>query len=134
MEKELLEQYADACELVRETEERIKKLRERRTTLHDKVTGSMQEFPYAPTSFRIEGTPEAELDIIAQEERLLYLQKADAIELKIRVEEWLLTAPHRLRRIVYFKYFDGLSWEDIADKMKATSGESIRKEFERMIK
>ena len=33
MEKEILNQYIDACELVKETEEDIRRLKERRQTL-----------------------------------------------------------------------------------------------------
>ena len=134
MEKRILEQYIDACELVKETEERIRRIREHRTILRDKVSGSMQEFPYALTTFKVEGSPDEEIDLIYQEERLLYLQKADAYELKIKVEEWLSTVPIRIRRIVHLKYFDGLSWEEVGDRVSTGGGESVRKEFNRYLK
>ena len=78
MEKKMLEQYLDACELIKETEERITRFKENRTILIDKVEGSSPEFPWIKTSFKIEGFPDEELDIISREEHLLYLQKADA--------------------------------------------------------
>ena len=99
-----------------------------------KVSGSMHEFPYALTTFKVEGSPDEEIDLIYQEERLLYLQKADAYELKIKVEEWLSTVPIRIRRIVHLKYFEGLSWEEVGDRVSTGGGESVRKEFNRYLK
>lgn len=44
-------------------------------------------------------------------------------------------APVRIQRIIQYKYFDKLSWEEIADKIRhGASGESIRKEFQRFLK
>ena len=134
MEKKLLEDYMDARALVKETEQRIERLKERKTVLHDKVSGSMHEFPYAPTSFKVEGTPRAEMEIIAQEERLLYLQKADAMECQLAIAKRLENAPMRLRRIISLRYEDNLSWEEVADRVRAISGEAARKEFERMLR
>lgn len=135
MEKIILEQYVDACELVKETEERIARLKENRTTLTDKVEGSSHEFPWIKTNFKIEGSPEEEIDFISREEKLLYFQKSDANELKIKVEGWLSKAPIRIRRIVQFKYFDSLTWEEVADRLsRGTGGESVRKELERYLR
>ena len=43
--------------------------------------------------------------------------------------------PVRMQRIVRYKFFEGLEWEQIAIKMgrKATK-DSVRKEFERFMK
>lgn len=135
MEKIVLEQYIDACELVKETEERIARLKENRTTLTDKVEGSSHEFPWIKTNFKIEGSPEDEIGLINREVELLYLQKTAAYELKIKVEGWLSKAPIRIRRIVQFKYFDSLTWEEVADRLsRGTGGESVRKELERYLR
>ena len=135
MEKIVLEQYIDACELVKETEERIARLKENRTTLTDKVEGSSHEFPWIKTNFKIEGSPEDEIGLINREVELLYLQKTAAYELEIKVEGWLSKAPIRIRRIVQFKYFDSLTWEEVADRLsRGTGGESVRKELERYLR
>lgn len=135
MEKIILEQYVDACELVKETEERIARLKENRTILTDKVEGSIHEFPWIKTNFKIEGSPEEEIGLINREGKLLYLQKTDAYELKTKVEEWLGKVPIRIRRIVQFKYFDSLTWEEVADRLsRGTGGESVRKELERYLR
>ncbi len=135
MDKKILEQYVDACELVKETEERIARLKANRTTLTDKVEGSSHEFPWIKTNFKIEGSPEEEIDLISREKSLLYLQKADAYELKIKVEEWLSSAPIRIRRIVHLKYFEGYTWEEVGDRLSGgVGGESVRKELNRYLK
>ena len=56
MDKEILSQYIDACELIKETEEDIRRVkRQRKTILQDRVHGSMKEFPYTAQSFKIQG-------------------------------------------------------------------------------
>ena len=47
MDKNILSQYIDACELIKETEEEIKKLnRKKKTVIQTNVSGSNPEFPY----------------------------------------------------------------------------------------
>ncbi len=52
--KQLLSEYTDACELIKETEQDIRRLEaEKSTVVCDKVKGSMREFPYTEQSFAI---------------------------------------------------------------------------------
>ena len=47
MDKNALNEYIDACVLIKETEEDIEKLRRKRQTIvKDSVSGSMNQFPY----------------------------------------------------------------------------------------
>ena len=82
MDKRILAEYIDACELVRETEKDIKRLeRKKKTIVQDKVKGSMPEFPYAETSFHLEGTllyKTADDNALLQEEKLLAERKQNA--------------------------------------------------------
>ena len=56
MDKEILEQYIDACELIKDTKEEIGKLRKRRRQIQkDSVKGSAQEFPYTLQTYHLEG-------------------------------------------------------------------------------
>ena len=56
IDKQILEQYIDACELIKETEEDIRRIRkQRKTIVQDRVHGSMKEFPYAAQSFKVQG-------------------------------------------------------------------------------
>ena len=134
MDKHILEQYIDACELIRETEAEIKRLKSLRTHIkQDKVYGSNPEFPYEPRSFKIAGMSYEVVSnpaSLAYEEQLLEQQKKTAYELKLKVEEWLPSVPSRMQRIISFRCFQRLSWEDVCRKVHGRSGDSVRKEFE----
>lgn len=92
VDKKILEQYVDACEMIRETEQDIKRLqRKRQTIVTGSVKGSMNDFPYAETHFKIAGTSftytdDAQLRI---EEKLLEERKAQSEEIKLQVEQWM---------------------------------------------
>ena len=137
MDKTVLEQYIDACALIRETEEDIRKLQKRKGIVQDSVKGSNPEFPYQAQSFHIEGTAEqiSDQSILETEEKFLETQKEDARKIKIEVEDWMLTIPIRMQRIIKWKIFDGLTWQQVANKLgnKATEN-SAKKEFERFLK
>ena len=56
MDKRILEQYIDACELIKETEEDIRRVKkQRKTILNDRVHGSMKEFLIQLKGFKIHG-------------------------------------------------------------------------------
>lgn len=135
MEKEILNQYIDACELVKETEEDIRRLKERRRIEQDSVKGSMPEFPYVAKNFHVEGLSYAEIRNPRQldrEEKLLEERKVRAEEAKRRVEQWMQTIPIRMQRIVRMKIFEQMTWEQVATRMgRKATGEGVRKEFQR---
>lgn len=138
MNKKILEQYIDACELVKETEADIQKLRKRRkTVVQTSVKGSMPEFPYASKNFHIEGTPYSYADDhrLRLEEKLLTERKENAEKIKTEVEQFINTLPVRMQRIIRFRIMQQMSWDEVATRMgDRGSGESLRKEFERFIK
>lgn len=136
MNKTVLYEYIDACAVLAETEAEIERLEKKKNIVHDKVYGSNPEWPYEPMAFKIEGTCEAPGDmyLLRRKRELLDAQKKEAAALKHQVEVWLNEIPFRMRRIVRYKYFERLSWEEIADRMKARSGESLRKELEKFLK
>ena len=109
VDKKILEQYVDACEMIRETEQDIKRLqRKRQTIVTGSVKGSMNDFPYAETHFKIEGTSftytdDAQLRI---EEKLLEERKAQSEEIKLQVEQWMNGIPVRMQRIIRYKFFE----------------------------
>lgn len=134
MDKRILAEYIDACELVRETEKDIKRLeRKKKTIVQDKVKGSMPEFPYAETSFHLGGTllyKTADNNALLQEEKLLAERKQNAERKKHEVEAFMNAIPMRMQRIIRFKYFEGLSWEQTAQQMgRKATGDSVRMEF-----
>lgn len=138
MDKRILEQYIDACELIKETEADIRRVKkQRKTIIQDSVKGSMHDFPYAAQNFRIQGmsyTAVRDPGALAAYERLLEERKARAQEIKVQVEAWLSTIPQRMQRIIRMSIFEKESWGTVAARMgrKATA-DSIRKEFERFM-
>ena len=138
MDKAVLQEYIDACELVKETEKEIQKLnRKKKTIIQTNVKGSMHEFPYVEQHFKVQGTTFTVKDDsrLRYEEKLLERQKAKAEQIKLQVEEWMLTISSRMQRIVKYRYLEGLSWEQVAAKMgrKATA-DSVRMELNKFLK
>ena len=135
MDKKILREYADACKLIKETEEDIRKVwQKKKTVIQTNVKGSMHEFPYAAQHFKIEGSTFTVRDDsrLRQEEILLEMRKEQAEAIRQQVHEWMLTIPVRMQRIIRYRYLEELSWEQVAVKMgrKATA-DSVRKELDR---
>lgn len=139
MDKQILEQYIDACELIKETEEDIRRVKkQRKTIVQDRVQGSMKEFPYAAQSFKVQGVAYSVVrdpGALEAYEQLLEERKAQAEAIKVQVEAWLNTIPQRMQRIIRYKVFDKLTWAEVATKLgrKATP-DGVRKEFENFMK
>lgn len=138
MNKQILSDYIDACELVKETEKDILRLNQKKKTIiQEKVKGSMHEFPYTEQNFKIHGSAFSakDDDRLRYEEELLKQRKANAERIKVQVEEWMLTIPARMQRIIRYKFFEGCTWEQVAKRLgRKASGESIRKEFDNFFK
>ena len=138
MDKQILQDYIDACELIKETEQDIQKLRrKKKTIIQTNVKGSNPEFPYQEQHFKIQGTTftyteDAQLRI---KEKHLAERKTAAEEKKRQVEEWMLTVTARMQRIIRFKFFQKKTWEEVAVFMKGkATADSVRKEFENFMK
>lgn len=132
---ELLKEYKDACELIRETEAELERLSRQQDVVHDIVTGSRKDFPYTKRHIHIEGMDNRQRSRIKKEERLLYERKKKAMEIKQSAETMLNNMPARIQRIAKMKYFDNLSWEEIAVRMgRNATADSLRMEWQRYIK
>ena len=137
MDKKILSDYIDACELIKETEKDIQRLnKKKRTIVQTNVTGSNPNFPYEKKHFKIVGTTITweEDSKLQYEEQILIKRKTNAEEIKGQVEEFLNTIPIRMQRIIRMKYFEDQSWDEIAKKLgrKATA-DSVRKELGRFL-
>nr|WP_300679317.1 RNA polymerase subunit sigma-70 [uncultured Acetatifactor sp.] len=134
MDKTILQDYIDACELLKETEKEINRLNQKKKTIiQDSVKGSSHEYPYIERHFKVQGTAFTVKDDsrLHHEEKLLEQRKAKAESVKCQVDEWLLTVPIRMQRIIRYKFFEGSTWEQVAARMgRRATGESVRKEFE----
>lgn len=138
MDKNILQEYIDACELIKETESDIRKLQKKKKTIvQTNVTGSNPDFPYQSQHFQIRGTTFTVRDEshLQHEEKLLEERKSHAEQIKREVDAYVNTLPVRMQRIVRYKFFEGLTWNETAMKLgrKATA-DSVKKEFERFMK
>ena len=136
MDKDILKQYIDACEAVKETEEQIRQLRKnRKTVVVDAVKGSMHDFPFAEKSFKVTGIAHSVLENPGQldlEELILEERKAAAAQIKSQVDAWLNTIPVRMQRIIRYRDFEELTWRQVAMKMgRRATEESVKKEYQR---
>ena len=138
LNKQILEQYIDACELIKDTKDEIRKLRKRRSQIQqDSVKGSAHEFPYTLQTYHLEGLGYAAVkdpDELDRMEKLLEERIRNAEKIKRQVEAWLNTISPRMQRIIRYRIFEELTWAQVAVKMgrKATE-EGIRKEFIRFM-
>ena len=138
MDKNILNDYIDACALVQETERDIRALKKKRKTIiQTNVSGSNPDFPYQPQHFKIEGTTFTYADdsALRWDEGLLERRKANAEKIKLNVDEWMLTIPARMQRIIRWKFLEELTWEEVAVKMgRKATGDSVRMEFTNFMK
>ncbi|MED9967336.1 MAG: RNA polymerase subunit sigma-70 [Blautia sp.] len=138
MDKRILYDYIDACELIKETEAEIRKLQKKKKMIvRTSVSGSNPEFPYNPQHFEIEGTAFTYKDDsdLREEEKILEERKKNAEKIKLEVERWMNTIPNRMQRIIEYKIFKELTWQQVAQKIGRKSSENgIKKEFERFMK
>lgn len=138
MDKHILEQYIDACELIKETEEDIRRVKkQRKTILNDRVHGSMKEFPYTAKGFKIHGVAYSVVSdpgALEAYERLLEERKAQAEAIKVQVETWMNTIPQRMQRIIRYSIFQRMSWGEVAARLgRNATADSVRMEFQRFM-
>ena len=137
MDKSILYQYIDACELVKDTEREIEQIRRhRREIVTDKVKMSDYDFPFGQICYTIRGIPYDAQDqkALERQEQILEERKAAAEVIKLQVEEWLSIVPPRMQRIIKYKIFEGMTWGEVAVRMgrKATA-DGVRVEFQRFM-
>lgn len=133
--RQILEEYVDACELIKETEEDIKRLKKKRKTIEqDSVRGSNPEYPYNEQHFKVEGTAFTYEDDtrIRREEEILEERKQHAEQIRQQAQGIINQAPVRIQRIIRFRYMQKLPWDQVASRMHGgATVESVRKELKR---
>lgn len=129
-EKDILEQYVHAHELIQELDEDIYELKN--GVIKDKVTGSNPEFPYEQRSFSLQGINSKNIENkIRQKEQ----QRKVICEIDDKAQEIIRSAPPEIQRIIRFRIEKGMSWEETAKRMGGkVSGEARRLELYRFIK
>lgn len=138
MDKQILVQYIDACAQVEDTKKEILKLKKARKRIEqDAVKGSSHEFPYTLQTFHIEGLAYPVVkdpDELERLEEILKERLQAAERIKHQVEAWLNTIPIRMQRIIRYRIFEELPWNDVAERMgRQATAESVKKEYQRFM-
>ena len=138
MDKQILKDYIDACAQVKETKEALLKLRKAKKRRElDAVKGSSHEFPYTMQTYHLDGLAYAAVMDPGEEDRLeeILRELRNAERIKHDVESWLNTIPMRMQRIIKYKIFEGLTWNQVAIRMgrKATA-DGVRMEYVNFMK
>ena len=131
---QVLNDYVDACELVRETEDDIAELEQKQSVVtSDKVKGSMNEHPYTQQSFNIEGLAydEKRNERLTKERDILSKRREKANSVRLQALEVINQAPIRIQRIIRFRYEKKLTWEEVADRMKGSTSGGLKMELKR---
>lgn len=138
--KEVLTQYVDLQKECKEVREKIEKLEKQIEKLEnegnviDKVTGGLGGLQ----SFKIEGVPLPEYN---KKKALLYVRKATLTELEMElletlneVEEFITNiSDSHIRRIISLRVVDGLSWNEVANRIGGNTEDSVRMTFNRFM-
>ena len=139
--KEILIQYSDLQEEVKEVRERIDKTEKQIAKIEsegnviDTVTGGSGNNQH----FKIEGFPYPEY---SRKKTLLYARKAtlaslemELLEMLNQVEEFIANLEDsRMRRIITLRFIENLSWNKVADRIGGNNTEdSIKKAFYRFM-
>lgn len=145
MDKHTLEQYADLraeerdlVERIHKTESQLRKL-EQEGIVADSVTRGKRGKKSLGT-VKIQGFPTPEYDrlrslLINRKVQLQYMD-VKLLELLNQVEDYINSIEDsRMRRILRYRYIDGLMWYQVAQRMgRGHTGESCRKAIERFLK
>ena len=138
LDKRILKDYIDACAQVKETKDALQKLQKAKKRRElDAVKGSSHEFPYTMQTYHLDGLAYAVVMDPGEEDRLeeiLRERLRNAERIKSDVEVWLNTIPMRMQRIIRYRIFEELSWNDVAVRMgRQATAESVKKEYQRFM-
>lgn len=139
--KEILIQYSDLQEEIKEVRDRIIKTEEQISKIEDggSVIDSVSGGSGGNQHFKIEGFPYPEY---SRKRTLLYSRKAilaslemELLETLNQVEEFLASVEDsRMRRIINFRFIDKLSWIQVAKRLDSYStADGVRMEFNRFM-
>ena len=144
MDKEVLEQYSslkaeylDLQDEIRKLEKQIRKMETSRYQVSDSVKGTRPDGTYG--SITITGFPVPDY---YRRKKLLEKRKANLskfelqlLELTNDVDDYINSlADSRMRRMIRYKFFDELSWVQVAHRMGGKyTADSCRKQIERFL-
>ena len=139
--KEILIQYSDLQEEVKEVRERITRTERQIAKIEEdgKVIDTVSGGCGGIQHFKIEGFPYPEY---SRKKTLLYARKATLASLEMelletlnQVEEFIASVDDsRMRRIITLRFIENLSWNKVADRIGGGNTEdSVKKAFYRFM-
>lgn len=139
--KEILTQYSDLQEEVKEVRERIERTEKQIARIEEegKVIDTVSGGSGGIQHFKIEGFPYPEY---SRKKSLLYVRKATLVNLELeltetlnQVEEFIAgVEDSRIRRIITLRFIENLSWNKVADRIGGGNTEdSVKKMFYRFM-
>lgn len=139
--KHILLQYIDLIQEKDEIQKRIDRLNKRLERINEEgnVKDAVKGGNGGLQTFHIEGFPVADEDeakyLLNRNIRILRQREHDIAEMVIKVEEYLNTVhDSRMRRIITFKYIEGMTWQQVAKRMKGThTADSCRMDVKRFL-
>lgn len=123
MDKEILVQYCEMKEEIKDLRRRIRKLDrflEHPPIVSDTVRGTRKDGTIGP--IKITGIPEPEywrkMNLRKRYRKILETKEAELLELTCQVEEYIESIPKAELRIMFRLYYiDGLPWIKVAQRM-----------------
>lgn len=127
----ILQELPEIDRKIKKTEESIEKLMTEGTVV-DSVSGGSGGTQH----FRIEGMPaktlktkRIDLYVLRATRTRMEAQKREVDDFLNRMDDF------RMKRIIRYRFFEGLRWQEVADKMGGSCTEdSVKKEFQRFMK
>lgn len=125
MDKEVLVQYVDMIEEIKDIRNRITKIEKQISGLHivsDSVKGTRKDGTYG--SIKITGYPTPEYyrkkAALEKSKKMLDLKEAELLELMCQAEEYIESIPKSVLRTMFRLYYiDGLPWWKVANQMNS---------------
>lgn len=124
MTKEQLAEYRHLQREIKDLKKRIDRLKDvDQNKLTDTVKGSYPEFPYTQHSIKVEGFDAEKIThSLTRLERILSAQVSKSVERSCDIAEFICSIePVKVRTIFEYRYYDLLTWQQIAFKLGATS-------------
>ena len=117
-----LKQYIFLKNEIRDLEDEISDLENAQTT--SVVSGSYDVPPYTKHSIKVQGNYEHTKSLVADKKQ----ERDRLIEMQFVIEDFVESIPDiRIRRIVRLKYLQGLSWNQVAQKLGGyNTSDSVR--------
>ena len=100
----------------------------------DTVQGSSNEYPFTQHPISIRGCDASTREKYEQKKTLLYNRITELEQKKAEISQWIDSVPQvRMRRLLRYRYIDGLKWPGIAARLGYTTESAARMAHDRFL-